>query len=157
MQQSKHSERGVAPQDRVQHPRGTARIGQPVSMDRQCFPLPYLEAKLARMVHRAQVPLPEVVAPAIVVATHNRNRHPLPQLRQRRRYPEPMSRHDVPVAEPEVEQVAVDQQRVPQRRHRPEEPEEGIGYLGRGSTQVRVGNGYHSGPKHATKIMFLHD
>ena len=89
-----------------------------------------VEAQLAGMVDRPEVAFPEVVAPAIVVAAHDGDRDPLPELRQRRRHPESVARHDMAITEPEIEEVTIDEQRIAEGGHLPEKAEECIGHPG---------------------------
>jgi len=52
----------------------------------------------------------------------------------------------VSITEPEVEQVAVDEQCIAERRHLGQKAEEGVGHLQWGSAQVRISDGNDGGP-----------
>jgi len=153
MQHTEEGERGITAEYGVEHARRRARIGEAVAMDGEGGAPADVEAQLAGVVDRAEVALPEVVAPAIVIAAHDGYRNALPEFRQGRRHPEPVTRHDMAIAEPEIEEVTVDEQCIAEGRHLPEKAEECIGHPRRGGAEVRVCDGDYGGSQHAAKIM----
>ena len=153
MQQAEEGEGGITAEDGIEDACRAAGIGEPIAVDGEGGTAADVEAQLARMVDRPEVAFPEVIAPAIVVAAHDGDRDPLPELRQGRCHPESVTRHDMAIAEPEIEEVTIDEQRIAQGGHLPEKAEECIGHPRRGGAQVRVGDGDHGGSQHAAKIM----
>ena len=68
---------------------------------------------------------------------------------------EPVPRHHMTIAEPEVEEVAVDEQRIAQVGHALQEAQEGVRHLLRGCTEVGIGDSDDGSSQHAAKIMFF--
>ena len=86
------------------------------------------------------VAAPEILAPTVVIAAGHDDRHAFAYLGQGRRNGEAFSGDHPPVGEPEVEQVAVDQQRIAQRRCLVEELQERLFHGWRCDTQMGVGH-----------------
>ncbi len=141
MQHAEEGEGGLTAEDGVEHARRRAGIGEPVAMDGEGRAPADFEAQLAGVVDRAEVALPEVVAPAIVVAADDGDRYAFTEFRQGRRHPESVARHDMAITEPEIEEVTVDEQCIAEGWHLPEEAEECIGHSRRSGAQVRVCDG----------------
>ena len=100
-----------------------------------------------------RVAIPKAEPPAVVVtAYHQDGRAPI-QRSQRRRHPESVAGQDASVRKPELEQIAVHEQRVGEGRHKVEKFEErGFGRRW-GVSEVGIGDDDESlswhGPKHA--------
>jgi len=93
-----------------------------------------------------QVVNEKVAAPAVVVAAHERDGHAAgPQGLQLRDRAEVAARDYRAVLEPEIEQVAVDEERVPEIRHRVEETVKHGRDRGRDLAEMRVGDDDHAG------------
>src|SRR2546429_4718129 len=83
----------------------------------------------------------EVAAPAVVVAAYERDRHAAgPQGVELRDGAEVTARDHRAVLEPEIEQVAVDEERVAQIGHRVEEPVKRDSDRGRDLAEMSVGD-----------------
>ena len=69
-------------------------LGEPVAVDRGHAPAADLERHPVRVEPDADVPLPEVAAPAVVIAPDHHDRHPAPQAGQRRGHVEAAAGND---------------------------------------------------------------
>src|SRR2546425_4547304 len=93
----------------------------------------------------AQVVDEEVAAPAVVVAAHERDRHAArPQGVELRDGAEVTARDHRAVFEPEIEQVAVDEERVAEIGHRVEESVKRDGDRWRDLAEMSVGDDDHT-------------
>ena len=81
-------------------------------MEGRDLPVADLEGEPPRVEAHADVALPEVSTPAVVVTPHHEDRHPPGEPGERRRDVEASAGHDPAVGVPEVEQVAVDEEAV---------------------------------------------
>jgi acyl-CoA thioester hydrolase len=127
------------------------RFGEAVAVDRGDRASTDAESRPVGMEQQTQVPLPEVAVPSIVVSPHHHYRQATPQPGQRSGDVEAPPRDHRGIGEPEIEQVAVDQQAIAQRRHRIEKLEEGL--LGPGRSDAEMGIGYddEAEAKHGAK------
>src|SRR6266566_5095957 len=111
-----------------------------------CDPGAHVELGFPRMEGDAQVVNEEVAAPAVVVAAYERDRHAAgPQGVELRDGAEVTARDHRAVLEPEIEQVAVDEERVAQVGHRVEEPVKRDSDRGRDLAEMSVGDDDHTG------------
>src|SRR3989441_2624518 len=93
----------------------------------------------------AQIVDEEVAAPAVVVAAHERDRHAArPQGVELRDGAEVTARDHRAVFEPEIEQVAVDEERVAEIGHRVEESVKRDGDRWRDLAEMSVGDDDHT-------------
>ena len=98
-----------------------------------------------------KVPLPEITIPAVVVATDHNHRELTAEPSHCRCYMEAVSGYDSGVGEPEVEEIAVDQQAIAQRRHCVEELEERFLGSRRRHSKVGVGHDHEGVAEHGAK------
>src|SRR6185436_9830235 len=101
-----------------------ARVGHSISVDRDDLPPPDLEAGPERLEAKPQVVLPKVAIPPVVVSPDHDNGNSSAKPGQGRCYVKPPARDDAGVGEPEVEEVAVDEQAIAELRHHVEKLEE---------------------------------
>jgi hypothetical protein len=92
-----------------------------------------------------------VSIPPVVVSPDHYDRHPSPEPAQRRRHVKPPARDHSGVGEPEIEQVAVDEQAIAQLRHGVEKVEEGFFDRGRRHSKVGVGDDNEGVAEHGAK------
>ena len=128
-----------------------ARLRQPVAMDGGHPPVADVERQPVRVESHPDVPLPEVAAPAIVVSPDHHDRHPPAEPGQRGRHVEAAARDDPAVGEPEVEQVAVDEQAIAQVGDRLEKRQQRLLDRGRRSAEVGVGHDDERMAQHGAK------
>ena len=81
-------------------------------MHGEAMPPGGFELEAVRGVADAQLAIPELEAPAIVIAADHQNRNSTAEAGECGRGPKRVARHDAAVGEPELEEVAVQQQRV---------------------------------------------
>src|SRR5256885_1892401 len=121
-------------------------LGQPVAVGHEGAASRHVELGFPRMEGDAQVVNEEVAAPAVVVAAYERDRHAAgPQGVELRDGAEVTARDHRAVLEPEIEQVAVDEERVAQVGHRVEEPVKRDSDRGRDLAEMSVGDDDHTG------------
>src|SRR2546427_3364114 len=121
-------------------------LGQPVAVGQEAGPSRHVELGFPRMEGDAQVVNEEVTAPAVVVAAYERDRHAAgPQGVEFRDGAEVTARDHRAVLEPEIEQVAVDEERVAEIGHRVEEPVKRDSDRGRDLAEMSVGDDDHTG------------
>ena len=104
-----------------------------------------------RVESRADVALPEIAAPAVVIPADHRDRHSTAKPGQRGGHPEAAPRDDPAVGEPEVEEVAIDEQAVAQSGNRLEECEQRLLDGRRRHAEVGVGDDDESMAQHGAK------
>ena len=154
MQQPEGGDSEAVPHDRPDETVAAILTGpEPVAVLYSCSPAGYLARPVADAVFRADVLTQNLAAPAIVVSGDPENRHPgVVQLRERGERPEaPAGNHGLPL-EPEIEEVAVDDERRRPAFETAEKTHERPLRLGRSDTQVRIGNHVTRGGQHATSL-----
>jgi acyl-CoA thioester hydrolase len=123
----------------VEQAGATAMIGDPVAVQCQDPARADPEGGPEGRVGEPEVTLPEVAAPAVVVAADHHDRHGVPEPRQRRRDVKSAARDDTGVSEPKIEEVAVDEQAIAERRDGVEKCEQPL--LDDGGRRAEVGVG----------------
>ena len=103
------------PVDQLRLPSG---LRQPVSVNGHHLAAPDLECCPERLEPQIQVSLPELVIPPVMVSPHHYYWQSPAEPGERRGDVKPAPGNDPGVGEPEVEEIAVDQQAVAQRRAR---------------------------------------
>ena len=136
---------------RCSRPADPAGLAQSVAVDGGHLPAADLEGEPPRIEPHAEVVLPEVAAPAVVVPPDHEDRHPASEPGEGRRHVEPAPGDDPAVGEPEVEQVAVDEEAVPQLGDSVEKREERLLDRGWRHAQVGVGDDDQSVAQHGAK------
>jgi hypothetical protein len=96
------------------------------------------EGRAAGLEAESQVAFPEMRVPPVMVSPDHYDRHAAPQSRQGRGNMEAPPGNDPGVREPEVEEIAVDEQTIAQTGHGVEEREERLFHLRRRDTQMGV-------------------
>ncbi len=124
MHEAIHRRRGPQPHETVERARPGCS-GHEVAVQRQHSASADRELERVRREPYAQLLAPEGTAPAVVVAAHHGNGNQPSHPAKRRGHPKSLARNDATVREPELEKIAVDQQRVAQIRHPVEEGEQG--------------------------------
>ena len=114
-------------------------LGDSVAVNGEDATIADLELHPDRREPHVEVPLPEVLPPPIVVASHHGHRHPLPHPPDLGGDMKPDAGDQPAVGEPEIEDVAVEEEAVAERRRALEEGEEGLLDLGRGGAHMGVG------------------
>src|SRR5206468_606583 len=132
--------------DLMHHAGAPVLLGQPVAVGHKGAASGHIELGFPRMKRDAQVVDEKVAAPAVVVAAHERDGHAAGaqgvELRDRA---EVTARDHRAILEPEVEQVAVDEERVPEIRHRVEEAVKRGRDRGRDLAEMSVRDDDHAG------------
>ena len=95
--------------------------------------------------------LPEVAAPPVVVSADHDDRYPPPESGQRGGHVKAASGNHPAVGKPEVEQIAVDEEAVPQRRHRFEELQQRLLDRRRRHAEMGVGHDDERMAQHGAK------
>src|SRR5438445_13091644 len=99
----------------VHQVRAPVLLRQPVAVRNETAPSGHVDLRLAPVERDSQVLREEVATPAIVIAAHQGDGDALgPQRLESRDRAEMAPRDHRPILEPEVEQVAVDEQRLAQ-------------------------------------------
>ena len=124
------------------------RLGETVPVDGGDLEPADLEVQPVRVEPEAEVAAPEIAAPAVVVAADHEDREPPREAGQGCRHLKTAAGHDPGVAEPEIEEVAVDEQAVAQGRHVVQEGEERLFDGGWRHAEMGVGNDDESLPQH---------
>ena len=88
-------------------------LGDPVAVQGEHDAGPYFEANLGRTELNAQLLLPECPAPPVMVSPGHYDRDSASQFGQRGRHPKPGAGYHPLIGEPELEQIAIDQEAVP--------------------------------------------
>src|SRR6266567_6539595 len=146
MQHPERSNRRPVAGDPVHEAGAPVLLGQSVAVDHEGAASRHVELGFPRMEGDAQVVNEEVAAPAVVVAAYERDRHAAgPQGVELRDGAEVTARDHRAVLEPEIEQVAVDEERVAQVGHRVEEPVKRDSDRGRDLAEMSVGDDDHTG------------
>src|SRR2546422_11153345 len=145
MQHPERPNRRPVTRDPVHDTGAPVLLGQPVAVGYEGAPPRHVELGSPRMEGDAQVVDEEVAAPAVVVAAHERDRHAArPQGVELRDGAEVPARDHRAVFEPEIEQVAVDEERVAEIGHRVEESVERDGDRWRDLAEMSVGDDDHT-------------
>jgi len=135
----------------VQEDGAQCGLRQPVAVECGDAPPADVETDPVGVKPHPDVAFPEVAAPAVVVAANHHDRHAVPQPRQRRRDMKAPARNHPGVGEPEVEQVAVDEQAVTEPRHRLQELQERLLDGGRRHAEMGVGHDDERMAQHGAK------
>ena len=148
---SVHRGRGTRRHQSLEHPRPPTGVRHQVAVDRDAPPAANIELEPLAAPANAKVALPELEAPAVMIATDHDHRDAPPQGRERRGHPKRVAWQRGRVGEPELEQVAVDEQRVTQRGDGVEELEQS-GFDRRwGVAEVGVGDDDEGLSQHGRK------
>src|SRR2546427_163045 len=146
MEHPERLDRHPVTRDLVHHAGAPVLLGQPVAVGHERAASRHVELGFSRMEGDAQVVGEKVAAPPIVVAADEREGHAAgPQRVELRDRAEVTARDYRAVLEPEVEQVAVDEERVPEIRHRVEETVKRDSDRGRDLAEMSVGDDDHTG------------
>ena len=146
MEHPERSNRRPVTRDPVHDTGAPVLLGQPVAMGHEGAASRHVELGFPRMEGDAQVVDEEVAAPAVVVAAHERDRHAArPQSVELRDGAEVTAQDHRAVLEPEIEQVAVDEERVAEIGHRVEESVKRDSDRGRDLAEMSVGDDDHTG------------
>ena len=135
----------------VDQPRLPAGLGQPVTMDRRDSAVSDAEGRQIGTEPEAEIMLPEVAAPTIMISPYHHDRHLAPQAPESRCHCKPTPGDYPAVGEPEIEQVTIDQETVTQRWDRLEKLEQRCLDIGRCSPQVSVRDNDESSTQHGAK------
>src|SRR3989449_503744 len=115
MERPEHADGQGMTGDAVHQVRAPVLLGQPVAVRHETAPSGHVDLRLAPVERDSQVLREEVATPAIVIAAHQGDGDALgPQRLESRDRAEMAPRDHRPILEPEVEQVAVDEQRLAQ-------------------------------------------
>src|SRR5947208_2391807 len=145
MQHPERPNRRPVTRDPVHDTGAPVLLGQPIAVGYEGAASRHVELGFPRMEGDAQVVDEEVAAPAVVVAAHERDRHAArPQGVELRDGGEVTARDHRAVLEPEIEQVAVDEERVAEIGHRVEEPVKRDGDRGRDLGEMSVSDDDHT-------------
>src|SRR3989449_111256 len=145
MQHPERPNRRPVTRDPVHDTGAPVLLGQPVAVGYEGAASRHVELGFPRMEGDAQVVDEEVAAPAVVVAAHERDRHAArPQGVELRDGAEVTARDHRAVFEPEIEQVAVDEERVAEIGHRVEESVKRDGDRWRDLAEMSVGDDDHT-------------
>ena len=148
MQRSKHPDGEWMARDPVHQLGVPVLLGQPVAVGHEGAAPRHVELGFSRMEGDPQIVNEKVAAPAVMVAAHERDGYATgPQGMQLRDRAEVTARDDRAVLEPEVEQVAVDEERVPEIRHGLEETVKRGCDRGRDLAEMCVGDDDHAGSR----------
>jgi len=146
MQRPERPDRHPVTRDLVHQAGAPVLLGQPVAVGHEGAATRHVELGFPGVEGDAQVVGEKVAAPPIVVAAHERDGHAAgPQGVELRDRAEVTARDHRAVLEPEVEQIAVDEERVPEIRHRIEEAMKHGRDRGRDLAEMRVGDDDHAG------------
>src|SRR5438093_10936364 len=146
MQHPERPNRRPVTRDPVHEAGAPLLLGQPVAVGHEGAASRHVELGFPRMEGDAQIVDEEVAAPAVVIAAHKRDRHAArPQGVELRDGAEVTARDHRAVLEPEIEQVAVDEERVAEIGHRVEEPVKRDSDRGRDLAEMSVGDDDHTG------------
>src|SRR5213592_1881841 len=122
MQHPERPNRRPVTRDPVHDAGAPVLLGQPVAVGHEGAASRHVELGFPRMEGDAQIVDEEVASPTVVVAAHERDRHAArSQGVELRDGAEVTARDHRAVLEPEIEQVAVDEERVAEIGHRVEE------------------------------------
>src|SRR5437667_145649 len=145
MQHPERPNRRPVTRDPVHDAGAPVLLGQPVAVGHEGAASRHVELGFPRMEGDAQIVDEEVASPTVVVAAHERDRHAArPQGVELRDGAEVTARDHRAVLEPEIEQVAVDEERVAEIGHRVEEAVKRDGDRGRDLAEMSVGDDDHT-------------
>jgi acyl-CoA thioester hydrolase len=128
-----------------------ARLRQSIAVNRGYSAAADVEGGSMRTEGKTEVPLPEVAIPPIMVSSDHHDRHSAPESRECGGHVEATPGYDPGVGEPEVEQIAIDEQAVAQRRHRVQELEKCFLDPGRRHSEVGIGHDHKGAAEHGAK------
>jgi hypothetical protein len=128
-----------------------ARLGQSIAMDRGDRAAADVEGGPMRTEREAQVSFPEVSIPSIMVPTHHYYREAAAKPGEGCRDMETASGNDSGIGEPEVEQIAVDEQAIAQSRHCVEKLEQCLLSLRWSGAEVSIRNDHERAAEHGAK------
>ena len=133
-----------------------AGFGETIAVDGRDGAPAHLESEPVGGEAQSSLALPEVAPPPVVIAPDHGDRKTRSQTRQRRGDAEPAPGNHPRVGEPEVEQVAVDEEAIPEVGDGVEKGEEGFldGWGGR--SEVRVGDDDQRVAEHGAKDRGFH-
>ena len=135
----------------VNHPGLPAGLSQPIPVDRDDSAAADGECRPVRMERQPEISFPEVAVPSIVVPSDHYDWKAAPQPGQCRGYMEPAPGNDPGVGEPEVEQVAIDEQAIAQGWDRIEKLEQRLlGFRG-ANAKMGIRHDYESPAEHGAK------
>src|SRR5688500_17796308 len=135
----------------VNQPGLPARLGQSIAMDRSHRAAPDPERRLMRGEAYSHVSFPEVSAPSVMVPSDHHDRQPTPAPAHGRGDVEATPGDGAVVGEPEIEQIAVDEQAVAQGWDSVEEVEKCLLDRGRRHSQMGIGYDDESVAQHGAK------
>lgn len=128
-----------------------AGLPQPISVNSRDPAAPDLEGRPTRAEGQAQISLPEITIPPVVVASYHYNRESSSQHRECGCDVKAASGNHPGIGEPEIEEIAVDEQAVAQRRHGIEEVEQCPLDSRRRHSEVGIGHDYKGAAEHGAK------
>src|SRR5688572_17418472 len=151
MQQAKRPDGHAIPEHLAQHAVATILLPpQSVPVLDSGAPAAEVARPRSDVVIDADIISQDLASPAIVVARDHQDRDAtLPEIRQSGEHAEGAARHDVPPFEPELEEIAVDDQRSRPTREMPQELHQRALDVTGGETEVRVGHHISWGGEHA--------
>ena len=131
---------GVA-QEEAQAPVPEVSLSQPVAVGEEHGPAEKLDPDRLLMEFHSDAVAEEAAPPPVVVATHEQDRHTgLHEVGKRGQHPHMFGEHDPAVLEPEVEEVAVDDQAASRFLDVEQPAPECFFGVGRDRAKVYVGN-----------------
>jgi hypothetical protein len=129
-------------------------VPQAIPVLDQRVPTGDLAAPGPDVVIHADVAAKHIATPAIVIAGDPKHRDSrLDEIRERRKHAERRARNHVPPLEPELEQIAVDDERPGALREMPEEREELSLDLGGADSEVSIGKDVARGREHGDSLL----
>lgn len=145
MERPKHSSRQRVPRDAMHRGGGPVLLGHTIAVrDERSAPRD-VHLRAARVKRDPEILRQEVPAPAIVVAPDQGDRNVAgPESVELRKALEMAARDDPSILEPKIEQVAVDEEGVPEIGHCVEEAVEGRLHRRRSLAQVGIGHDDHA-------------
>ncbi len=126
-------------------------LREAITMNRGDGAVPDLERCAVRAERQVEIALPEVPIPTVVIAPYHDNRQAPAKASQRGGHMEAAPRDDPRVRDPEVEQIAVDEQAVAEGRHCIEKLEQPLLDTRRCYSEVGIGHDHESAAKHGAK------
>ena len=128
-----------------------ARLRQTIAVNGSDRSTTDIEGCSMRTEGHPEIPLPEITIPPVVVAAHHDDRDLAAEAGDRRGDVKTASGYDSGIGEPEVEEIAVDQQAIAQGRHGVEELEENFLGSRRRHSKVGVGHDHEGVAEHGAK------
>lgn len=128
-----------------------ARLGQPIAVNRGDRAIADGKRRSMRVEGQAKVSFPEIAIPPIMISSDHHDRQLTPKPCQCGGDMESSPRNHPRVGKPEVEQVAIDEQAVAQRRHLIQEFEKCLFDSGRRHSEVGIGHYHEGAAEHGAK------